>query len=338
MKDSLEENNSIRAGKLTNTKNVTEERAPQTIDLERFSPEAASHATAGSSVVYNSDFAQFPSPWEHVIIVIRHHYYDRKQAFEQDADRYTEWAAFAVTEGDFEWRTGEAPDASASASQYQSANTGQIVICPPGLLFRRRTGKPISFHYFLFHFTNNEKTPVDSSFYQQAFLLSFQSLQRVSLTLDTLRSPVSVMHAAYPQWRSHALLDLFRQFALEQSINFEPAAGQQTSASEDKLMHDARGMLDSAANEPLSIAAVASFFGLNAVQFSRRFQRAFGQKPSQYVERIKLGKVCHLLTHTRMTLEEIAIASGFSNGFYLSRFFSLKMGMPPSEYRRQHRI
>ncbi|MCZ8523462.1 helix-turn-helix domain-containing protein [Paenibacillus mucilaginosus] len=45
-----------------------------------------------------------------------------------------------------------------------------------------------------------------------------------------------------------------------------------------------------------------------------------------------------LLLETSLTLDEIADRCGYENGFYLSRIFSRKMRVPPSVYRKIHRV
>lgn len=268
----------------------------------------------------------YPSPWEYEISVIRHHEYERKPVFEKEADQYEEWSAFAVTDGAFRFEIGGTEG---------SAAAGQLVVCPPGLLFRRYTEQPISFHYFLFHWLDRQGKPCLDRIFQAPTHMSFRTDERLLSTLNSLRSPSSTMHSpVYRLWLNHALLDIFRFYSTEQSAQPEPDPLPLT----DPAMEEARALLDAACDVPITIGEVADRLGLTPVQFARRFEKASGMKPSAYVERMKLDKVCHLLTHTRMTLERIALASGFSNGFYLSRYFTKKMGVSPSEYRNQFNV
>jgi AraC family transcriptional regulator len=266
-----------------------------------------------------------PSPWEYEVSVFRHHYYDRKPTFERREDQYEQWAAFAIEQGSFHYRIGESEG---------EASAGQIVLCPPSVLFNRRTELPISFHYFLFHWIDEHGKPVPSSSYRNGIHLSFQQTERFYSSLSSLRKPTFVPHSTYQLWRNHTLLDLLRYYSMEQELPPQPYR----QLTPDPQMEEARQMLDSACEAPITIGAVANYFDMNGVQFSRRFHRVYGIKPSAYVESIKLDKVCHLLTHTSMTIEQIAHASSFNNGFYLSRFFSLKMRLSPSQYRNQHRV
>ena len=266
-----------------------------------------------------------PSPWEHSILVVRHHYYERKPRFEVAVDTYEQWAAFAVEEGEFAYAIGDEEGTDAA---------GQLVLCPPGIPFRRRTEQPITFHYFLFHWLDEQGKMLASRAPQQGYCLEYAGIERYRSTLSSLRSPVHAQHAAYRLWRSHALLDLLRLHALEQSLHAPP----DVLADIEPRIEEARRMLDSACDVPLSVGSVAEAVGMSPVQLTRRFRQAYGMTPSAYVESLRLDKVCHYLTHTAMTIEQIALACGYSNGFYLSRVFAAKLRMPPSEYRQQHRI
>lgn len=266
-----------------------------------------------------------PSPWNHTISVVRHHYYDRKPAFERESDVYGEWAAFAIEQGAFVYRIGEASGEAAA---------GQLVVCPPGVPFGRRMEQPVSFHYFLFHWLDSQGKPAGATDGRHPVCLPFRDQERFYATLATLRSSSFTGQSTFRLWRDHALLDLFRWQAMEEAM--PPAAHRQ--AATDPQMEAARSMLDSVCEEPLSIGAVAEALSMSAVQFTRRFRQTFGVTPARYVEKIRLDQVCHLLTHTNLTIERIAQACGFSSGFYLSRYFTLKMQMPPSAYRQQYKV
>jgi AraC family transcriptional regulator len=266
-----------------------------------------------------------PSPWEHSLLVVRHHYYECKPSFEMEVDTYEQWAAFAVEDGKFVYAIGDGEGTAAA---------GQLVLCPPGIPFRRRTEQPITFHYFLFHWLDEKGRTLVSRAPRMGACIGFAGIERYRSTLSSLRSPVHAQHAAYRHWRSHALLDLLRLHALEQSLHAPPEA----PAAVEPRIAEARRMLDGACDVPLSIGSVAEAVGLSAVQLTRRFRQAYGLTPSAYVESLRLDKVCHYLTHTALTIEQIALACGYSNGFYLSRVFAGKLRMPPSEYRNQHRI
>lgn len=267
----------------------------------------------------------FPSPWEHAISVVRHHEYESKPVFERSFDTYEQWAAFAVTEGSFRYEIGGSSG---------SAAAGELVVCPPGVPFRRHADGSISFHYFLFHWLDRAGKPVVSSGYTSSVHLIYRAADRFYSSLESLRQGAGAKGPTYSLWLNHALLDLFRYYDAER----EALSGPVPQPLSDPLMEQARTWLGDIGESPISIGAIADRLGLTPVQFARRFERASGMKPSAYVERAKLDKVCRLLTHTALTLEQIAQASGFNNGFYLSRCFTKKIGVAPSIYRKDYRV
>ncbi|MBD2843931.1 helix-turn-helix transcriptional regulator [Paenibacillus sp. IB182496] len=264
--------------------------------------------------------------WPETITVIRHHYYSRKPVFEQASDTYGEWAAFAVVEGRFAYRIG---------ARVGEAAAGQLVVCPPGTAFGRETAGPISFHYFLFSSSQGAGGRDGKARQLASGRLAFRDSARFYSGLASLQEPGQRRHPSARRWQSHVLLDLLRLHAMEAELP-PPAGG--LAGGDDPLLEEARRQLDRAAELPISIAAVAEAVGLSAVQLSRRFRRAYGLRPSAYVEQQRLDKACRLLTHTTMTIEQIALACGYSSGFYLSRCFARRMGLPPSAYRLQHRV
>jgi transcriptional regulator GlxA family with amidase domain len=83
---------------------------------------------------------------------------------------------------------------------------------------------------------------------------------------------------------------------------------------------------------------LSSGLGISPVQFTRRFQAAYGQTPIDFLTSLRLQKAQALLLETELTLEQVADQCGYENGFYLSRMFSKKLNISPSAYRKSHRI
>lgn len=263
-----------------------------------------------------------PSPWMNTVDVVLHNYFRNKEQFERESDVYQVWACFAVEKGEFRYEIGGTSGL---------ARMGSLVICPPGVRFHRITDDPITFHFFLFAWTGQDGNSLPSG---APVHLGFNALERFYSSLSLLRSVSHYRHVNGFAWHSHLLNDLFRLYDLEQSapaiIGIEP--------SDDPLMAEAKRTLDAAFDQSLTIQSLAYQFGLSPVQFSRRFHKAFGLQPSEYLSRLRLQKICYFLTHTSNTIEQIAEQCGFSNGFYLSRVFAAKMKLTPSEFRRMHRV
>ncbi len=72
---------------------------------------------------------------------------------------------------------------------------------------------------------------------------------------------------------------------------------------------------------------------LNRVSLNTLFQQRCGQTAMGYLLSHRLKVAGDLLTHTAMSLNEIARTTGFAYDTYLIRQFTLKGGMSPTEYR-----
>ena len=82
---------------------------------------------------------------------------------------------------------------------------------------------------------------------------------------------------------------------------------------------------------------------LQRVAVSRRtlengFKSAIGRTIQGEITRVRLDRAKHLLTHTDISMPEIADACGIPYASQLSYLFKRECGMPPMEYRRIHRV
>lgn len=68
-----------------------------------------------------------------------------------------------------------------------------------------------------------------------------------------------------------------------------------------------------------------------------RFRKHVGRTPHEEILRVKLEHVKNLLTETDLDMSTIAKRAGFRHVEYLSVAFKRVLGMPPSNYRNQHK-
>jgi len=75
---------------------------------------------------------------------------------------------------------------------------------------------------------------------------------------------------------------------------------------------------------------------MSAVQFTRRFRRAVGSSPGEFMVLARIEQAKLLLTTTSRDVIEIADSLGYSDQYYFSRQFAQRTGYPPVAYRRKH--
>lgn len=84
-----------------------------------------------------------------------------------------------------------------------------------------------------------------------------------------------------------------------------------------------------------SMEEVARHVGFSAGHFSRLFHAQLGVTYSAYLNNIQIRHVQILLANSKMSIMDIAQETGYCHGDYLSAQFKKKVGMTPSEYRKQ---
>lgn len=89
--------------------------------------------------------------------------------------------------------------------------------------------------------------------------------------------------------------------------------------------------------EPITAASLAAEFGLVAPYLSRLFKEYSGYTLSQYIQKIRLDRAKQLLRMDGDILaKDVAEMVGYSNPLYFSKIFKKKVGIYPSEYRKEN--
>jgi transcriptional regulator GlxA family with amidase domain len=89
--------------------------------------------------------------------------------------------------------------------------------------------------------------------------------------------------------------------------------------------------------EPLSVEQLAEVARLSPRQFSRAFRMETGRTPAKAVERLRLETARLMLEESRHTIDQIAVATGFSDPRRMREAFLRLFGQPPQAFRRSAR-
>lgn len=84
---------------------------------------------------------------------------------------------------------------------------------------------------------------------------------------------------------------------------------------------------------PQRLDDLAAIAGCSRAQLCRRFRRAVGCSPIQYVLRLRLEAACDLLHGTTLPIPAIAEGCGFADRYHFSRAFSARFGCGPAAWR-----
>jgi transcriptional regulator GlxA family with amidase domain len=88
-------------------------------------------------------------------------------------------------------------------------------------------------------------------------------------------------------------------------------------------------------DEEAPVASMARLSGLSERSFKRRFHKATGMSPLEYVHTLRLEEAKHLLETGDAPVEAVANEVGYADASFFSRMFRRKVGMTPAQYRRR---
>lgn len=86
--------------------------------------------------------------------------------------------------------------------------------------------------------------------------------------------------------------------------------------------------------EDLSREEIAAHVGLSPEYVSRLFKQETGVNLVSYLQTVRLSTACDWLTHSGLSISEIAARLGYDNFAYFSKIFKKYTGLTPSAYRK----
>ncbi|WP_242775168.1 helix-turn-helix domain-containing protein [Brevibacillus parabrevis] len=98
-------------------------------------------------------------------------------------------------------------------------------------------------------------------------------------------------------------------------------------------IHRAITYIDENYRSPITRSELARLAGFHTSYFSTMFAKKLGWGYSEYLNRVRIDRAKEHLLASTMTINEIALEVGYSNGEYLSRKFKQLTGMSPGEFR-----
>ncbi len=78
--------------------------------------------------------------------------------------------------------------------------------------------------------------------------------------------------------------------------------------------------------EEITLAGLAELFHFSPQYLAKKFKEEYGTTIMNYLTRIRIEKACSLLDHTKLSIQEVAIESGFEELNYFSKVFKKAYG------------
>ena len=160
-----------------------------------------------------------------------------------------------------------------------------------------------------------------------------------------------VMAGGGTAWHDLALFLIARFVSTEEAMNVARLhlidwhhVGQQPFAAltrsrqiEDAVIAQCQAWIAKHYDHDSPVAAMGRLSGLPERSFKRRFARATGMTPLEYVQTLRLEDAKHALETSELPVEAIANQAGYEDSSFFGRLFRRKVGLTPAQYRRRFR-
>lgn len=100
-------------------------------------------------------------------------------------------------------------------------------------------------------------------------------------------------------------------------------------------LEKARIFMEENFRQPIQLKDIAAVTSLSPAYFHKQFKKYYDQTPGEYLLNIRLTAAKKMLSVTNTSMEEIALACGFSSHAYFNAVFKKHTGLPPLKYKNQ---
>lgn len=110
--------------------------------------------------------------------------------------------------------------------------------------------------------------------------------------------------------------------------------GQKTH--QDEMVKQAQAYIENHVDEKISVEELSSRFAVGRRNFDRRFIKATGNTPVEYLQRVKIESAKKVFETTGKTINEVMYEVGYSDVKAFREVFKKITGMSPLEYRSKY--
>lgn len=103
----------------------------------------------------------------------------------------------------------------------------------------------------------------------------------------------------------------------------------------DEVVSQAQSLIEKNISEKFSVENLSSKLNVSRRNFDRRFIKATGNTPSEYVQRVKMEAVKKKLETTRKNINEVMYEVGYSDVKAFREVFKKITGLSPIEYKQR---
>lgn len=96
--------------------------------------------------------------------------------------------------------------------------------------------------------------------------------------------------------------------------------------------------IDNNINSDLSNSTLAEKARMATNAYTRLFKEELGISPQKYIKNKRIDKACIFLHHSNLSIDEIALNTGFADRYHFSRVFKQITGISPARYKKEFGI
>jgi transcriptional regulator GlxA family with amidase domain len=104
----------------------------------------------------------------------------------------------------------------------------------------------------------------------------------------------------------------------------------------DEMIKQAQAYIESKLDEKISVEHLSSKFSVGRRNFDRRFIKATGNTPVEYLQRVKIESAKKAFETSRKTINEVMYEVGYADVKAFREVFRKITGMSPLEYRNKY--
>ncbi len=94
-------------------------------------------------------------------------------------------------------------------------------------------------------------------------------------------------------------------------------------------------MMEGAPEQNFTLERLAGVSHMSIASYTKKFRAATGLSPMEYLLKVRLQQVRHLLKTSDFTIGEIAGRCGFCTANYLIKLFRRELGITPAQYKKR---
>jgi AraC family transcriptional regulator len=137
---------------------------------------------------------------------------------------------------------------------------------------------------------------------------------------------------AYAETLGLLLLWELRQASESKHLQLKPVRGGLTG----RQLRRIKEYVDVHISKEIGISELARLAGLSQYHFIRMFKHSVGLSPYQYVLSARISVAKEMLPKRDLSIDDVALAVGFSSASQLNRVFRKLIGVTPTIFRREN--